>query len=373
VFLASATWFSGTAAVRRLAIAWDLDPVASAWLTNATQYGFIVGTFLYALANVSDRFNARRVFCVSALLGAAFNLGFAWLADDLASAIPFRFLTGITLAGVYPVAMKIVASWFRTGLGWRLGIMVGCLTLGTALPYGIAAVGADFDWRVLVSAASVVAAIGGLAMIVLIGDGPHLRARARVDLRMAFRVFRHAPFRNTACGYFGHMWELYALWSLSAFFVGASVEGAWEDRVPWIAFITVAVGAIGCIGGGLVSKRAPERSVALVSLVVSGSMCALSGFAFALPPALLLAYLVVWGVFVVSDSAQFSALAARHAPAEYTGTALTIQNGLGFLVTTLTIQLVPVLAQHVTWRWAFVVLALGPAVGSWFTRRIPTE
>jgi MFS family permease len=373
VFLASSTWFSGTAAARSLAGLWVLDPSASAWLTNATQYGFIAGTFLYALTNLADRFNARRVFFVSALLGALFNLGFAWIAVDFWSALPLRFLTGVTLAGVYPVGMKVIASWFRTGLGWRLGVMVGFLTLGTALPYGIAAVGAAFDWRVLVSAASVLAVTGGVAMLVAIGDGPHLRARARVDLRMVFRVFRHPPFRNTALGYFGHMWELYALWSLSAFFVGASLgdDAGWEARVPWIAFVTVAVGAVGCIGGGLVSRRVPERTVAFVSLVVSGSMCLLSGFAFDLPPALLLVFLVVWGVFVVSDSAQFSALAARHAPPEYTGTALTIQNGLGFLVTTLSIQLVPVLAEHVTWRWAFVVLTIGPVVGAWFTRRIP--
>lgn len=373
VFLASSTWFSGTAATAVLARIWGLDAAAAAWLTNATQLGFIVGTIVYALANVADRFSARWVFFASAWAGAACNLGFAWLSTDLATALPLRFLTGVTLAGVYPVGMKVIASWYRTGLGWRLGVMVGFLTLGTALPYGIAAVGPTFDWRVLVSVASGLAVAGSLLVVVGIGDGPYLRGRARVDLRMAFRVFAHPPFRNTALGYFGHMWELYALWSLAGFFVAESVAGdlAWTGRVPHIAFFTVAAGAVGCIGGGLVSRRVPERSVAFWALVASGSMCLLSGFAHALPPAALVVFLLVWGVFVVADSPQFSALAARHAPPEYTGTALTIQNGIGFLVTTVSIQLVPLLAAWLTWRWALSVLAIGPIIGAVFTRRIP--
>lgn len=373
--MASSTWLSGTAAARTLSEAWDLAPTAAAWLTSSTQYGFIAGTFVYALTNLADRFNARIVFFASALAGALFNLAFAWFADGLSTALPLRFLTGVTLAGVYPVAMKIVASWFRTGLGWRLGVMVGFLTLGTALPYGIVAAGAHLPWRVLVSAASFLAMLGGVAMLLGIGDGPYLRERARVDLRMVLRVFAHAPFRHTAFGYFGHMWELYAFWSLTAFFVGASVVGQapWEARVPWIAFATVALGAVGCIGGGLVSRHVPERRVALCALAVSGSMCLVSGFAFAWPAWALVVFLGIWGIFVVADSAQFSALAARHAPPHYTGTALTIQNGLGFLVTTITIQLVPWLATEIGWQWSFTVLAVGPLVGTWFTYRIPHE
>jgi MFS family permease len=373
VLLAGSTWFSGTAAIPTLRAAWGLSDAQSAWLTIAVQAGFITGTFLYAVLNLADVFNARRVFFVSALLGGVFNAGFAWLSGGLTAAVAFRFLTGVTLAGVYPVGMKIVASWFRTGLGWRLGVLVGALVLGTASPYLIQAVGGGMDWRVLASAGSVLALVGGAIVVAALPDGPHLRDRAPFDARAAARVFESPAFRYTAFGYFGHMWELYALWALVAFylrdrFVGA--DAAWSAAIPLVAFATVGVGALGCVGGGWASRRVGERQVALVSLVVSGALCALSGFAHALPPAALVAYLLVWGVFVVSDSPQFSALAARYCPPEYTATALTIQNGIGFAVTVVSIQLLPWVAQRIGWRWAFVVLAVGPLLGAHCMRRL---
>jgi MFS family permease len=373
VLLAGSTWFTGTAAVPALRAAWGLTDTRSAGLTVAVQVGFITGTFLYAVLNLADVFNARRVFLVSAVLGAVFNAGFAWLSRSLEVAVAFRFLTGVTLAGVYPVGMKIVASWFRTGLGWRLGVLVGALALGTASPYLVQAVGTGADWRVLATAGSVLALVGGALVVTMVPDGPYLTARAPFDARAAMRVFARPAFRYTAFGYFGHMWELYALWSLVAFylrdrFVGA--DAVWSRAVPLIAFATVGIGAVGCVGGGWVSRRAGERKVALVSLLVSGVMCALSGFAQALPPPALVAYLLAWGVFVVSDSPQFSALAARYCPPEYTATALTIQNGIGFAVTVISIQLLPFVAQHVGWRWAFVALAVGPLIGAHFMRRL---
>jgi MFS family permease len=373
VLLATSTWFSGTAAARELVGLWSLSPTQGARLTSATQWGFIVGTLIYAATNLADRFDARRVFCVSALAGGLCNLGFAWLSDGLVPALGFRFATGITLAGVYPVGMKLIASWYREGLGWRLGVMVGCLTLGTAFPYGVAAMGSSLDWRVLASLASLAASIGGL-LVALCSEGPLLRARAKLDLRMIGRVFRHPPFRATALGYFGHMWELYALWSLAGMWLDARFEGtdAWAVRVPLLAFAIVGIGALGCIGGGLLSRKIGERKVALFALSGSGLACLLSGFAYHLPPAALLAFLLIWGVLVVADSPQFSALAARHAPPEYTGTALTVQNGLGFLITTISIQLLPRVAEIVTWQWALTLLALGPALGVLFTARVPS-
>jgi len=373
VLLASSTWFSGTAAVPSLRQAWGLGEGESAWLTISVQLGFITGTFLYSLLNLADRFNARRVFFTSALLGAGFNLGFAWLADGLGAGVALRFLTGVTLAGVYPVAMKIVAMWFRSGLGWRLGVLVGALTLGTASPYLIRAVGTRLDWRALVATASLSAVAGGALMLLGVGDGPFLKTRARFDYSMAFKVFRHRQFRYTAFGYFGHMWELYAFWSLSAFYLGARFQGEasdWPGLIPALAFLTIGVGALGCAGGGWVSRSAGERKVALVSLVVSAACSALSGLAFSLPAAPLMVFILVWGVFVVSDSPQFSALAAKHAPPEYTGTALTIQNGIGFAITTVSIQLLPIVARAVGWRWAFTFLAIGPVVGAYFMSRL---
>jgi MFS family permease len=374
VLLAGSTWFSGTAAISTLRAAWGLTDVQAAWLTIAVQAGFITGTFLYAALNVADVFNARRVFLVSAVLGAVFNAGFAWASRGLAVALAFRFLTGATLAGVYPVGMKIVASWFRTGLGWRLGVLVGALALGTASPYLVQAVGAGVDWRVLTTAGSVLAVVGGALIVAVVPDGPYLTARAPFDARVALRVFSSPAFRYTAFGYFGHMWELYALWSLVAFYLRDRFVGddaGWTSAIPLIAFATVAAGSVGCVAGGWVSRRVGERRVALVSLLVSGGLCVLSGFAQALPAPLLVAYLLVWGVFVVSDSPQFSALAARYCPPEYTATALTIQNGIGFAVTVVSIQLLPFVAQGIGWRWAFVALAAGPLLGAHFMRKVP--
>ena len=373
VLLASSTWFTGTAAARELIEAWSLTSGEAALLTNATQVGFILGTLIYALGNLADRFEARRVFAWSALAGAAFNLGFAWWADGLPVALGFRLLTGISLAGVYPVGMKIVASWFAEGLGWRLGVLVGCLTLGTAFPYAITALELGFDWRTLASVASIAAMIAALLVRFAIAEGPLLRGRARLDLRVAFAVFRHPPFRATAFGYFGHMWELYALWSLSSFWLLDCLrdDSTWTARIPWLAFATVAIGALGCVVGGLLSRRIGERDVALIALLGSAAMGLGSGFAASLPGPWLLGYLLIWGLLVVADSPQFSALAARHAPPEYTGTALTVQNGLGFLVTVLAIQTLPWLAGQLGWRWILTLLAIGPLLGAWSLRRLP--
>jgi MFS family permease len=376
VLLASGTWFSGTAAIPALRREWVLSDAQSAWLTIGVQLGFISGTLLYAVFNVSDLFNARRVFLVSALAGAAFNAGFAWLAHGLPAAVAFRFLTGVTLAGVYPVAMKIVASWFRSGLGWRLGVMVGALVLGTSTPYLIQALGSGSGWRGLTSLGSVSAVAGGVLIATAMGDGPYLPARARFDPGVLVRVFAHRSFRYTAFGYFGHMWELYALWSLVGFYLAGSFAGddaGWTRAIPLVAFATVAMGSIGCAAGGWISRRVGERDVALVSLLISGTMCAVSGFAYALPPPALVVFLLVWGFFVVSDSPQFSALAARYCPREYTGTALTVQNGIGFAVTVVSIQLLPLVAARAGWRWAFVFLTIGPALGAWFMSRLATN
>lgn len=373
VLLAGSTWFSGTAAAPGLSAAWGLSPSEAAWLTTAVQIGFIAGTFLYAAFNVSDVWNARHVFAASALVAALANGVFAAFARSLGPALALRFVTGVSLAGVYPVGMKIVASWYRTGLGWRLGVMVGALVLGTASPYLIQAVGADFEWRTLVALSSGSAVLGALLVLVCLRDGPYLRAAARFDPRVMLAVFRHTPFRRAALGYFGHMWELYALWALVGLwlrerFVTASAP--WPASVELVAFACVAAGLPGCVVGGWVSRTQGERAVALFALLASGGLSLFSGLAYALPPVALVAYVVAWGFFVVADSPQFSALAARHCPPEYTGTALTVQNGIGFAVTIVTIQLLPWLAVHVGWRWVFSVLALGPFFGAWSMWRL---
>ncbi|MEW6210867.1 MAG: MFS transporter [Acidobacteriota bacterium] len=372
VLLASSTWFSGTAAAPQLRALWRLSDAESAWLTISVQLGFITGTFLYAALNISDRFNARKVFFASALAGALFNVAFAWIAPHLIAAIVFRFLTGLMLAGVYPVGMKIVASWFQTGLGWRLGVMVGALTVGTASPYLILALGAP-DYKMMATAASVSAAAGGLLILVAVGDGPHLKGRARFDPAMIVKVFRHPPFRYTALGYFGHMWELYAFWSLSSFYLAAKFKDQTALSISVISFLAIGVGVVGCIAGGWISRTAGERRVAMVSMIISATCCLASGFAYQLSTPLLVVFILVWGIFVISDSPQFSALAARHCPPDYTGTALTTQNGIGFAVTVFSIQLLPLIAGLIEWRWAFTFLAFGPAAGAYFMSRLERD
>jgi MFS family permease len=367
VFLASSTWFSGTAAAPVLKQIWGLDDVRSSWLTISVQLGFIFGTFFYALLNLADIFKSRKVFFVSALLGALFNAGFALIPGDFGAALALRFLTGVTLAGVYPVGMKIVAQWFRTNLGWRLGVMVGALTLGTAVPYLIFAVGARFDWRLLLLTASALAVLGGLLILFGIPDGPHLKETPGFDVRAAFRIFRFRTFRLQAFGYFGHMWELYAFWSLVSSYLGASFSKnspQFMAFVPLASFLAIGIGIFGCILGGWMSRYVGERKVALASLIASTIFCGLSGFLFRLPPGLLIPVVLLWGLVVISDSPQFSALAALSCPPEYTGTALTIQNGLGFGITIVSIQLVAGLSGRLGWQWAFVFLGAGPLLGA---------
>jgi len=367
VLLASSIWFSGTAAAAVLKKIWGLSEVQSSWLTISVQLGFILGTFLYALLNVADIFNTRSVFFLSALWGAFFNAGLALMSNGLLAAVLFRFLTGITLAGVYPVGMKLVVQWFREKLGWRLGIMVGALTLGTAIPYLIFALGADFNWRQLLLIASGLAVAGGLIVKIGLPDGPYLKESPPFDIRAAFRIFKYRAFRLQAFGYFGHMWELYAFWSLSASYLAASFNRNPEGpsvSVSLITFLTIGVGIFGCVLGGWISRFIGERAVALVSLFVSFAFCALSGFLFYLPAGLLIPAVLLWGVFVISDSPQFSAMAAQFCPAEYTGTALTIQNGIGFAITAVSIQFIAWVSQHLGWPGAFPWLAVGPALAA---------
>jgi len=375
VLLASSTWFSGTAAAPVLKKTWDLSDVQASWLTIAVQLGFIAGTFIFALLNLADVFKSRRVFFFSALAGAVFNAAFALFSRGLGPAVFLRFLTGLTLAGVYPVGMKIVAQWYRRGLGWGLGVMVGALTLGTALPYLILALGGVVRWRVWVSAASGLAVVGGLIVRYVLGDGPYLGQAARFDFRAAFRLFGHRPFLLQSLGYFGHMGELYALWSLGGFFIAARFIGRRPlapETVSLLMFAVVAAGTAGCVLGGLLSRRRGARTVALSSLSVSAICGLLSSLIFTLQGTLFVLVMLVWGAAAVADSAQFSALAAEACPAEYTGTALTIQNGIGFAVTVISIPLVARLGQIAGWRWAFTALAIGPVLGALALSRLKT-
>lgn len=366
VFLSSSPWFSGTAATPLLRQLWNLSDVQSAWLTISVQIGFIVGTLLYAWLNLADIFSARKVFFVSAILGALFNGAFAVFSNDLGSAVFFRFFTGITLAGIYPVGMKIIVQWYQTNLGWRLGVLVGALTLGTASPYLFFALGADFQWRILLLTASILCLLGGLIVWVAVPQGPYLGKTPPFNARMAFQMFKYRSFRLQAFGYFGHMWELYAFWSLAGAFLAAHLgekTSTIQQVLPLLCFLVIGIGALGCVGGGWISRRVGEKPVALISLFISGTLCVFSGFMFKMPSPFLIGMFLIWGMVVISDSPQFSALAVRYCPQEYTGTALTIQNGIGFAITVVSIQFTAWIAKYVGWQWAFIFLAVGPLAG----------
>jgi len=374
VFLASSTWFTGTAAGPYLKELWGLGTGPAAWLTIAVQIGFIAGTIAFALFNLADAFPVRRVFALSAFAGAVFNAAFALPGNGFPAALIFRFLTGVSLAGVYPVGMKIVAQWHRGGLGRPLSRLIAALTLGSSIPFLIMALGGRLNPHALLAAASVLALTGSMLVGFGLGDGPFRPAPARFDWKAAGRAFADRTFRLQAWGYFGHMWELYAFWSLSAAFLGAALSGTplgEARKISGIVFLIFLAGVAGCLAGGAASRKWGEKSVAVAALSLSAVCCAFSPLFFGRPAGALIPFVLVWGAAVIADSPQFSSLAALSCEPEYMGTALTLQNGIGFAVTVVAIQVTASAVPLLGWRWAFLLLLPGPVIGIWAAFRIP--
>jgi MFS family permease len=358
-------WFSANAAFDDLARQWHLAARDLGWLTVAVQAGFIVGTMAFAVSGFADRFRASRIFCACALLGAAANALFAFAAGNLPEAIFMRFATGLALAGVYPLGMKLVVSWEPQRAGEALAWLVGMLTLGTALPHGIRALGASWTWQATASVSSILAVVSALA-IARLGDGPHLpppNPAARFRWGAVAHVARIADFRASALGYFGHMWELYAFWTIVPLLLAAVLarDGSHaEAGVSIASFAIIGAGALGCIGGGFFSRRIGSARVAFIALAVSG----LCGLVYPLIDGFMvpLVLLVVWGVAVVADSPQFSAMSARACPPEMVGSALALQNSIGFAITIVSINIAA--AWIPAWgAWTAWLLVPGPVAG----------
>lgn len=369
-WLGTSLWFSPNSAADDLMAAWQIGSAQFAWLIAATQSGFIVGTLWLAYSGWADRYSASRIFAIACIAGAGINAGFSGAWTGFESGLLFRFAVGVCLAGIYPLGMKMIVGWVGTKSGSALGLLVGMLTLGTALPHGIRALGANLPWQAVIQASSVLAVLGA-ALVYFLGDGPHLNKSAghrNNSLGRAFGVFKIPDFRAAALGYFGHMWELYAFWAVLPWLAAQLLLDARQlypdlsGSVAAVSFLGIAAGFLGCILGGRLSHKIDSIYVAAFALMASGLMCLIYPLLGQDWVLLRLVVLLVWGFFVVADSPQFSAISARSCPPEWVGSALAIQNSIGFFITiisiTLMLSVIEALGSPALW-----LLLPGPVLG----------
>ena len=379
--LGMSLWFAGSAVAPQLAEAWSLSGSQIGWLTAAVQLGFVAGTAVVAVLNLADILPSRALFAGAATLGAASNAALL-LATGFESAVATRFACGFCLAGVYPPAMKMIATWFKSRRGLAVGTVVGALTVGKATPYLVHAFpGAGVGTIVL--SGSVSALLAATLVWLAYQDGPYPFTARRFSWSLVRTVARQPRWRLATGGYLGHMFELYSYWTWIPAFLAASaaaqtrVTGApptagARELVSVLAFATIAIGGAGCVWGGLVADRIGRERFVMIALAASGALSLLIGFAFGASWWLLAPIALAWGFFVVADSAQFSVMVTESVPSHAVGTALMLQTSLGFLLTTLTIQLVPAIVEAVGWQWAFPLFAVGPAAGIAAIRRLLT-
>ena len=370
LLLALVPWFSAAAVAPLISDEWGTTALETALLTVAVQIGFAAGALLISFSGAADALPAHRLMAGGALLAAVANAAFALLSTDVTTAAPLRALSGAGIAAVYPVAMKVLAGWFTAGRGLALGILIGSITLGSAMPHLLRAVGATagLDWRLVVLAGSLPALLAAGLAWTAVREGPLSVPAARLSLRMAREALRNPSVRLANLGYLGHMWELYAMWTWVPAFIAASLAlsgSVTPAASSAIAFLIVAAGAIGCIGAGALADRLGRTTLTIAAMTLSGSSAVAAGLLFGAPAAVLLTVAIVWGVTVVADSAQFSTAVSELSPPGTAGSALALQTAAGFLLTGVTIVGVGLLepGTREAWTLAFALLALGPAAG----------
>lgn len=371
-FLGMTLWFSATAVTPSLIDEFSIPPGRAAWLTMAVQAGFVAGTLLSAVANLADILNARVLMFGGSIVGALANAAVV-VAPGSTAVIALRFVTGASLALVYPPGMKIAAGWFRERRGSALGLLIGALTLGKAFPHLLTALSGT-AWREPMLLVSGLAVLGGSLVLAVVRDGPFVAPTAPFDPHAIRKILASRGARLATFGYLGHMWELYAMWTwvgvfATASFMASAMPGA-STAGSIAAFLAIGSGAIGCGMAGYLADRVGKARVAMWAMLLSAACAALTLVVYGASPVLLFALVMIWGFAVVADSAQFSALVSEYAPSDHVGTALTLQTCAGFLLTIVTIELLPRFAAATSWRWASLLLVPGPLLGAWAMRKL---
>ena len=372
--LGMSVWFAASAVGPELALRWALTSTDTGWLSTAVQLGFVFGTAIAALLNLADVVPMRVYFSAAAVAAGAANAALL-IAPDFRTALLCRALTGVFLAGVYPPAMKMAATWFRARRGLAIGVVVGALTIGKAVPYLLQAAPGTGIVRVVLGASGA-AALAALLVALFYRDGPAPFPTRPFNVALVGSVLSDRRYRQVLGGYAGHMIELYACWVWLPSFLTASAMahgGADPGSSAWIgvaSFLVIAAGSVGCVLGGELADRVGHVRLVVGAMAVSGACAVLTPFVFGQSTALVVPLLLVWSVTVIADSAQFSTLVTRVVAPHAIGTALTLQTSIGFLLTTVTIQLVPLVSDRVGWRYAFPVLAVGPVLGILAIRRL---